>query len=189
MRPKIICVIILAGFAGLAGLLLLKRSTSSQPPSPVIPQNQTVQPAAFSSPAATKNLPFISQVAVVQKADVAATNTNESQEIYIKNHVAELQELQTKDDAQSLQAILCDLTNSVKTIREAAIDATTQFGSRDAIPVLKDLAARTQAPDEKAELLDAADFLALPSLTEVRQQNPHLQIHIMPPQNSPAVQP
>ena len=122
--------------------------------------------------------------------DVAATNADAAQEIYINNHVAALQELQTKDDAQSLQAILCELTNSDKTVREAAIDATTQFGSRDAIPVLKDLAAHAQAPDEKAELLDAADFLALPSLTEVRQQNPHLQIHIMqPPQNSPAVQP
>ena len=96
--------------------------------------------------------------------DVAATNADEAQEIYTQNHVAELQELPTKDDAQSLQAILCELTNSDKTVREAAIDATTQFGSRDAIPVLKDLAARTQAPDEKTELLDAADFRALPFL-------------------------
>src|SRR6202012_4288691 len=104
------CVIILAGFAGLAGVLLLKRSTSSQPPSPAIPQNQTIQPAVFSSPAATNNLPVINQVVAVQKTDVAATNADEAQEIYIKNHVAELQELQTKDDAQSLQAILSELT-------------------------------------------------------------------------------
>ena len=182
MRLKIICVIILAGFAGLAGILFLKRSTLSQPPSPASPQNQSVHPVFFSLPAAINNLPATNQIAVVQKTAAAATNADEAHEVYVQNQVAELQELQTRDDAQSLQAILGELTNSDRTIREAAIDATTQFGSRDAIPFLKDLAARTQVPDEKAELLDAADFLALPSLTEVRQQNPHLQIHLMPSQ-------
>jgi hypothetical protein len=187
MRLKIIGVIILGGFAGLAGIYFLKRSINpqSQPPTPAIHQNQPIQPVVFSLPAASNNLTTIkNNRVVIQKSD-AATNADEAQEIYVQNHVAELQELQTKDDAQSLSAILCELTNTDKTVREAAIDATTQFGSRDAIPVLKDLAARTQMPDEKAELLNAADFLALPSLTEIRQQNPHLQIHVVPPQNSP----
>jgi HEAT repeats len=192
MRLKIIGIIVLAGFAGLAGILLLKRSTLSppSPPSSASPHNQSVQPAFFSLPAAVNDLPATNQIAVVQKTAAVATNADEAHEVYVQNRIAELQELQTRDDVQSLQAILGELTNSDKTIRQAAIDATTQFGSRDAIPVLKDLAARTPAPDEKAELLDAADFLALPSLTEVRQQNPHLQIHLMPSQpNSSGVPP
>ena len=82
-----------------------------------------------------------------------------------------LRELQSNDDAASLQAILAELANSDKTIRSAAVEATIQFGSRDAIPVLKDFAARTADPAEKKQLLDAADFLKLPTLTEIHAQN------------------
>ena len=45
-----------------------------------------------------------------------------------------------------------------------------QFGSREAIPILKDLAEKTDEAREKVALLDTIEFLALPSLSELRQQ-------------------
>ena len=68
------------------------------------------------------------------------------------------------DDPASLSNILADLTNPEKKIREAATDATKQFGSTNAIPALKAAVETTDDPQEKAAYLEAADFLSLPSM-------------------------
>ena len=75
--------------------------------------------------------------------------------------------MQANYDAASLQAILKELTNTNQIIRHAAIESTIQFRDRAAIPVLENLAACTTNPQEKQELLDAAEFLKLPTYTEV----------------------
>ena len=66
------------------------------------------------------------------------------------------------DDAQSLSNILGDLASPEKEIRMAAIEATEQFGSTNAIPILKAMAANTDDHEEAMALLEAADFLSLP---------------------------
>ncbi len=77
------------------------------------------------------------------------------------------------DDAASLNQILSELANRDPRIRKAALEATIQFGSRDAIPKLTDAATQTDDPREKAAITDAIEFLKLPSLTEVMQQQPN----------------
>jgi hypothetical protein len=200
MRPKVVITILLVGLAGFAGILFLKHlAAPSQPAQPAIaiqeitPAAPPVSPIADESqkitPAAPPVSPVAGKAAAVNPATTlpqvttvpqiaAATNAIAADhEAYVQAHVEKLQELQANDDARSLQAILSELTNSDITIRAAAIEATTQFGSRDAIPALKNLAANTLDPDEKQKLLDAADFLALPSLTELREQDPQVKIH------------
>jgi hypothetical protein len=197
MRPKVVIGILLAGLAGFAGIFFLKHlATPSQPAQPAIAIQETAPVAPPVSPIADDSQkiapaapPVASKATAVNPATTIPQVTTAPQiaavtnaiaadhETYVQSHVEKLQELQANDDALSLQAILSELTNSDKTIREAAIEATTQFGSRDAIPALKNLAASTWDPDEKQKLLDAADFLALPSLTELREQNPQVKIH------------
>ena len=66
----------------------------------------------------------------------------------------------------SLEIILGELTNRDPEIRQAAVDAAMQFGSRDAIPRLKEAVDRTEDPREKVALLEASNFsscLRLPS--------------------------
>jgi HEAT repeat protein len=75
------------------------------------------------------------------------------------------------DDRGSLDTILSELGNRDPEIRKAALEATIQFGSRDAIPKLADAVSQTDDPTEKAALTDAIEFLKLPSLTEIRQQS------------------
>ena len=48
-----------------------------------------------------------------------------------------LQDWSMNDDAESLNHIVAGLTSPEKEIREAAIEATKQFGSADAISALK----------------------------------------------------
>lgn len=165
MKTKVVVVILLIGLAGVCCALYLKRPAANPKP-PAGTATQTTPPAAKNS------------------------GTNDAHTAYVKEHLATLSKLQSNDDAESLQTILSDLTNSEKTVRLAAIQATVQFGSRDAIPVLNNVAARTGDTAEKAKLLDAAEYLALPTLTEIRQQDPHAKVsHITPVKGSSQISP
>ena len=83
-----------------------------------------------------------------------------------------LQQLSMSDDPISLSNILADLTSPEKEIRAAAIEATKQFGSTNAIPALKAAAEASEDHEEKAAFLEAVDFLSLPSLDTVTMSPP-----------------
>ena len=87
----------------------------------------------------------------------------------VDERIIELTELGARSDVKSFQKIIASLQDAEREIRRAAVDATIQFGSRDAIPILKELAAKAEDAREKVELLDAAEFLKLPSLSEIRR--------------------
>ena len=86
---------------------------------------------------------------------------------YVAKRSSELMELAMNDDADSLATILSELTNRDPAVREAAVRAATQFGSRDAIPRLADAATQTDDAHERAEILDAIEFLKMPRVGEV----------------------
>ena len=167
MRLKIILPLALAA-AVIPALLFLKPAATPMPgetaaltaPADPAPTALPVRPIA--SPATPDLVPT---VAAPLPATADADAEKEAAEIQAK--IDRLEELQANDDAESLHAILNELTDSNRVIRHAAIEATTQFRDRAAIPVLADLAARTTDPEEKQELLDAVEFLTLPTYTEV----------------------
>ena len=196
MRPKIVIVVLLVGIAGIAAIFLLKHAatppaTIQTPPEIVSqPAAPPVTPAA-DNPTPAKPVATFANAPVEKTISQPAADTNalaEAHDAMVQAEVDKLTELQANDDAASLHAILADLTNSDKEIRAAAVESTIQFGSRDAIPVLQDLAAHTTAPDEKKNLLDAADFLALPTTSEVREasRQAKMQNGNQPPDASPA---
>jgi hypothetical protein len=98
---------------------------------------------------------------------VFATNTNDGQES-IEKQIEALTDASMKSDSKSLQLIVGAFTNAKVEIRKAAVEAAIQFGSRDAIPFLEDAAEKTDDAREKVDILDAIDFLKLPTLSEVR---------------------
>ena len=71
-----------------------------------------------------------------------------------------------------MTSILSELTNSEREVRLVAIEATKQFGSRDAIPALKASVAKALDAGEQIALLEAADFLALPTIADADVQLP-----------------
>lgn len=109
---------------------------------------------------------------VTSAAAVKPPMTPEEKQAVIEAETSRLQDLSTQDDPASLSAILNDLTNPEKEVRLAAIEATKQFGSKDAIPALQDGVAGATDTDEKIALLEAADFLALPTLADAAGQTP-----------------
>jgi hypothetical protein len=69
------------------------------------------------------------------------------------------------DDSASLSDILQALTSPEQEIRQAAIEATKQFGSTNAIPALKTAAENAKDLKEKIAVLEAVEFLSLPPAT------------------------
>jgi hypothetical protein len=68
-------------------------------------------------------------------------------------------------ETKKLGVALASLESSDKKIRTAALEAVRGLDDREAVPRLENLAAQTDDADEKAALLDTANFLNLPSFT------------------------
>ena len=85
---------------------------------------------------------------------------------WIIARIAAIHDLEWFDDTQSLLQILAELRNPVSQIREAALEATRNFGSRDAIPHLAARAAETGDLLEQKALIDLIEYLKLPTVIE-----------------------
>ena len=79
-----------------------------------------------------------------------------------------LLELALSDEPESLSFLLDELERADPEDRESVLSAIVQLGSRDAIPRLRELALAASSEDEARRLTEAADYLELPSLTELR---------------------
>ena len=99
---------------------------------------------------------------------------------YVHDRVTELMTLAMNDGSNSLNTIWSDLSNPDKEIRAGALKAVVQFGDRSVTPRLRELAAQAQDPGEKTAMLEAADFLDLPPITDLPRKQPNNK-----PQQSP----
>ena len=94
-----------------------------------------------------------------------STGSDEDQE-WIAKRIDELDALTWFDDFESLGKILTELRNPLPEIRAAALDATRDFGSRDAIPYLEAISSDSKEPLEQKAIQDLIEFLKLPTLLE-----------------------
>jgi hypothetical protein len=102
----------------------------------------------------------------------AALQPATNHEEYVEQRSAQLMELAMNDDQGSLNAILSEMTNSDSALRKAALRAAVEFDDRGVIPRLRQIASETEDPGEKKAILDAVNYLSLPTLTEYLQQHP-----------------
>ena len=84
---------------------------------------------------------------------------------YLQETINRMEKLSVNNPDASLQAILKELTNTNRLIRHEAIESTIPFGGHTAVRRLQSLASSTWDPEEKKELLKAAEFLSLPMWT------------------------
>ena len=81
-----------------------------------------------------------------------------------------IEELAITYDVASIPALAAFLAHSDPRVREAAREGLITLGEDEAVPYLK--AAAQKAPAEEAPLLkEAAEFLALPSITDFRRKS------------------
>lgn len=164
MRPRFVLALLLVTALVLGIAFLLRQPSEKAAAPPPITETKTPAPVVSVAPPPSASLPA---------APVAAPVVTEKQrQAAIDAETDRLQEWSMNDDPESLANILADLTNPEKEIRDAAIEAVKQFGSADAIPTLKQLAANTTDPEEQGALLQAAEFLSLPSISDKSIQIP-----------------
>lgn len=149
-----------AGAADTTGRRPLKEPASSQRRASSREQSRhsNLNPAgsADATPGPTNSIPG------------AGKMTEEEVERVIQAKQERLQDLSRKSDHASMEAILAEIKSPYPEVRQDAIEAIVQFRSRDAIPELKKIAAQTKEPREKVAILDAIQFLELPTLQEFR---------------------
>lgn len=168
VRPKVVISVLLAA-AGLLGAFALLSKLTSQLTSPGLPAEAVVSPSSNSTTTRVQKAAVVASESAVAPAPRTVTpQTNHAQ--YVYQRIAELNALAMNDDSASLDTILSELRNPDRRIRKGALEATIQFEDRAAIPRLKEIASETEDEDEKSELLAAADYLNLPSLTEYLAQ-------------------
>jgi hypothetical protein len=132
-----------------------------------------VSPAVAASNNPVK-APAINPPPVVSAAPVAGTNAAAAHAQYVRQQIEKLQALSWNNDVQSRDTILSELKNNPdKTIRAAALEAAIQYDDRSVVPSLQEIAAQTQDPEEKAGILEAIDYINLPSLSEYLAAHPN----------------
>ena len=85
---------------------------------------------------------------------------------WIEKRTDELDDLAWFDDPESLGKILTELRNPLPEIRAAALKATRDFGSRDAIPYLEAISLDSADPLEQKAIHDLIEHLKIPTLIE-----------------------
>ena len=69
-----------------------------------------------------------------------------------------------------METLLSEVRNPDQQIRQAALDALSQSGNRDAIPGLVELASQADQPENKSAIEEVIEFLKMPTLTELMTQ-------------------
>jgi HEAT repeat protein len=104
----------------------------------------------------------------VPAPDAATDLSASDHENYVFTRRGELTQMGMSDDPSDLKTILSELNNKDPEVRQAALSATIQFGSQDAIPALQNEMAWTDDPQEKVDLQKAIKYLQLPTFQEFK---------------------
>jgi len=195
MRGKLIIGILSLATLGLLALILISRRGDKAP---------TVQPDSTTSdevnhavelqrqdkidlttPAAASNAQ--PRAIVRAKGDDSQTEASDASasdvkhDAFVEARTAELQDLSRKTDPAALEVLLSEVKNPDPEIRQAALDAISQSGNRNAIPGLQETAAQTEDATEKQTIMELIEFLKLPTLTEILQKQGAAAAQKQPP--------
>ena len=175
MRPKIVLTILLAALCVFAIAAWVSKISRIQP---VVPPSAPLAGDAHPAPAAVPATHPLPPAPVAAPAVAAASApagtvapTKAQSEELIGQRAAELNELAMQDSPAAHQQIVIELKNPNREIREAAIEALKQADDRSVVPQMREIADQTDDTAEKQAILDAIDFINLPSLTEYLHQN------------------
>jgi hypothetical protein len=83
---------------------------------------------------------------------------------------AALSEIAGSGEPGALEFLVDELSRAHGEQQSKLLQAVIDFGSRDAIPKLLALAETSDDPEQAAALVEAADYLALPTLKELRER-------------------
>ena len=159
------------GFLLLAGAVVYLRTEppgNQKLPTPPSTIRKSAVSAASREPAPHRLPPQALQKLPELPAPIVSPNPpgSAADQEWIEKRIDELDDLAWFDDRESLGKILTELRNPLPEIRAAALKATRDFGSRDAIPYLEAISQDSADPLEKKAIEDLIEHLKIPTLLE-----------------------
>lgn len=158
----------LVGTLAAAGVTLWMTRVGEPMPLPAAPAPQP-QPVANVATASAAPAPDALPVAVELPEELAAVAARYRDPQDPNDREWAVSELAASGEPAALAFLIGELRRTQGAERRLLLDGVIEFGSREAIPALRELAGASDDADEKAGLVQAAEYLALPSLTEVRR--------------------
>jgi hypothetical protein len=204
MRPNFLAVVLLLALGLFAIVALVERGFRTQPVTATAANGDGVSPngrhgsvsaagnawakvgSAGKLKAAISTAGLGTNGGLSDAKQLSSEDADASHEEYVEQRIHELERLARESGADSLNAILLELENPDKEIRKGALEATIQFRDRSSIPRLEVIAASTADPEEKTEILEAIEYLKLPTLTERLAEQQAVTGNANPPDNSSA---
>ena len=169
MRPKfVITLLCVAGLIILLALLAKQQPLPKPLPAAValpetvaapVPDPAPELPSLVVTPAPLPVSPSRPPVAVLSQEDRVAM---------VATEIARINAVIGKNDPDSEALVLSELTNSEPQVRDLAVAAVKQLGDRSVIPALTNLAMTIADYDQRHAVMEAANFLALPTISEVQ---------------------
>jgi hypothetical protein len=165
MRAKVVIFAMVAALAILAPVIYFHFKPDS-PPAPEQPVTADNTGTAAPTPGVPSLLKRIQdrQPTALPARPVEPDSSAVDHETYVIQRKAQLSEMGMTDDPANLKTILSELENPDQRIRQAALTATIDFGSKDAIPNLQNEMNWATDPQEKVDIKKAIEFLELPRL-------------------------
>jgi hypothetical protein len=162
MPPRIILALFAVSILAVGGILLFRPSApapaASDAPSSILSPTAAVPDAPPPSPAsetpANAPTPPPRPDSAAPLAPPASSDAD----------LTRIESAVVSGEATSLSTLAPYLTHADPALREAAREGMLQMGLAEAAPLLREAAGKLKDPREAILLLDAADFLALPTL-------------------------
>jgi hypothetical protein len=168
MRPKVV-ILILGIAAGLVAVLVLLKGVIGGRSSHDTPVAAIAEPTNQAPPAAT-NVQDVQDVQVNPNSSNTAAIAEQLRAAEVEKEVNQIQDLQGEADGVNnpiiITALLDKLSNPEAEVRKAALASLKQLNDTNAVPGLEKVAESTKDPREKVAVLDAIDYIKLPSATE-----------------------
>lgn len=142
---------------------------------PLAESREKIERTIRPGPGLTKSSDSPARVAARQAWDLAkprvsphSTSSEEHLEWIDEQRADLLEKSHYFDDPAILREVMASLRSPEPELRVAALEAVINLGSRDAIPYLEQAAVLAETPEEQGNLIEAAEYLKLPTIFEGR---------------------
>ena len=154
MRPKVVLLTLVVAMGLVALAVVLKGVGRQEKPE----ARKAPEPAAAAVPAAP----------IVPNTSNTAALLEQVRAAEVAKALDEVRELQAKGTIQpdATELLLAKVTHPEPEVRRAALAALVQLHATNALPGLEQAEALVENPREKVALMDAIDFLKLPTVTD-----------------------
>jgi hypothetical protein len=168
MRPKIVILTLVVALV-LIGIMVVLKGVMGGHSGNAGGQTPAMETNVESPPAATSD-----QVVEVVQVNPNSSNTaaisEEMRAAAVGKELDAIRELQGEADGENnpiiITALLDKLSNPEAEVRKAALESLRQLNDTNAVPGLEKVAESTKDPREKVAVMDAIEYIKMPSVTE-----------------------